>query len=115
MADEKQSEVSEQQVSTPKTLEETIVTKAVDTVHQDEALLVLAQYAGDEAWTPEEEKKLVRRIDGRLLTLLIITYGLQYYDKAMLSQAVSYLYIFLLEGTQLTMFRLSSDCARTYN
>lgn len=60
----------------------------VDTLHNDEALKVLANYHGDETWTPEEEKKLVRKIDRRLLSILICTYGLQYYDKAMLSQAV---------------------------
>lgn len=60
----------------------------IDTLHQDEALRVLAAYTGDESWTPEEEKKLVRRIDFKLLPLLCLTYGLQYYDKAMLSQAV---------------------------
>lgn len=63
-------------------------TQTIDTVHQDEALKVLAQYAGDRNWAPEEEKRLVRRIDRKLITLLCITYGLQYYDKAMLSQAV---------------------------
>lgn len=61
----------------------------VDTVHRDEALKVLAQYAGDRAWTAEEEKTLTRKIDRKLIPLLCITYGLQYYDKAMLSQAVS--------------------------
>jgi hypothetical protein len=61
----------------------------VDTVHNDEAIKVLATYAGDEAWEPREEKKLVRKIDRRLLSILCVTYGLQYYDKAMLSQAVS--------------------------
>lgn len=60
----------------------------VDTLHQDEALKVLAAYTGDESWTPEEEKRLVRRIDFKVLPLLCLTYGLQYYDKAMLSQAV---------------------------
>lgn len=60
----------------------------VDTVHNDEAVKVLANYTGDETWTPQEEKKLVRKIDLRLLTILCLTYGLQYYDKAMLSQAV---------------------------
>jgi len=60
----------------------------VDTLHNDEAVRVLAAYAGDETWTPAEEKKVVRHIDRRLLPLLILTYGLQYYDKAMLSQAV---------------------------
>lgn len=89
MADEKQAVATEQGTSTPKTMEEVKNPAVVDTVHQDEALRVLMQYDGDETWTPEEEKKLVRRIDKKLLTLLIITYGLQYYDKAMLSQAVS--------------------------
>ena len=50
---------------------------------------VLAAYDGDLHWTPEEEKKLVRRIDMKLMPILIATYGLQYYDKAMLAQAVS--------------------------
>ncbi|KAG9206280.1 hypothetical protein G6514_005005 [Epicoccum nigrum] len=71
----------------PQTLEGLSETKTVDTVHNDEALRVLAQYAGDTSWTPEEEKKLVRRLDRKLISLLVITYGLQYYDKAMLSQA----------------------------
>lgn len=86
MAEEKAG--TEMQEVSLKNLEELKDVKTIDTVHQDEALRVLAQYAGDEAWTPEEEKKLVRRIDRKLLSLLIITYGLQYYDKAMLSQAV---------------------------
>ncbi|KAL1610931.1 hypothetical protein SLS59_000568 [Nothophoma quercina] len=71
----------------PQTLEELRHTKTIDTIHNDEALRILAQYAGDESWTPEEEKKLVRRLDRKLISLLVITYGLQYYDKAMLSQA----------------------------
>ncbi|KAK4495068.1 hypothetical protein PRZ48_013395 [Zasmidium cellare] len=45
----------------------------------DEAVKVLDNYTGDQSWTDEEEK--------RLMPLLCITYGLQYYDKAMLSQA----------------------------
>jgi hypothetical protein len=63
----------------------------VDTLHNDEALKVLANYQGDETWTAEEEKRLTRKIDRRLLSILCITYGLQYYDKAMLSQAVRYI------------------------
>ena len=86
MSEEKQAVQASD--TTPRTLEELKHTTTIDTVHQDEAVRVLAQYAGDEAWTPEEEKKLVRRIDRKLLSLLIVTYGLQYYDKAMLSQAV---------------------------
>jgi hypothetical protein len=49
---------------------------------------VLAGYAGEETWTEEEEKKVRRKIDLRLMPVLCLTYGLQYYDKAMLSQAV---------------------------
>jgi hypothetical protein len=63
-------------------------TETVDTVHNDEAVKVLAHYAGDETWTEQEEKTLRRKIDRRLLSILCITYGLQYYDKAMLGQAV---------------------------
>ena len=63
--------------------------KTIDTVHQDEALKVLANYRGEETWEEKEEKQLARRIDRKLLPLLCLTYGLQYYDKAMLSQAVS--------------------------
>lgn len=69
-------------------LEELKKSITVDTLHNDEALKVLANYQGDETWTAEEEKKLTRKIDRRLLSILCVTYGLQYYDKAMLSQAV---------------------------
>lgn len=64
-------------------------TQTVDTVHRDEALRVLQAYQGDESWSDEEEKKLRRKIDWKLMPVLCVTYGLQYYDKAMLSQAVS--------------------------
>lgn len=60
----------------------------IDTVHNDEAMKVLANYSGDESWTEEEETKVKHKIDRKLLPLLCLTYGLQYYDKAMLSQAV---------------------------
>jgi hypothetical protein len=64
-------------------------TQTVDTVHNDEAMKVLAAYHGDEEWTAAEEKKLSRKLDWKLLPVLCLTYMLQYYDKAMLSQAVS--------------------------
>ncbi|RVX67143.1 hypothetical protein B0A52_08577 [Exophiala mesophila] len=60
---------------------------AVDTVHNDEAMKVLASYSGPQDWTEEEEKVVRRKIDKRLLWILCVTYGLQYYDKSMLSQA----------------------------
>ncbi|KAF2426568.1 MFS transporter [Tothia fuscella] len=62
-------------------------TQTVDTVHNDEALKVLAHYSGDQDWTEKEEKQLRHKVDRRLLSILCITYGLQYYDKAMLGQA----------------------------
>lgn len=55
--------------------------KTVDTVHNDEALKVLVNYHGEKTWTPEEEKKIRRKIDRRLMPILCISYGLQYYDK----------------------------------
>ncbi|KAJ5783075.1 hypothetical protein N7457_004849 [Penicillium paradoxum] len=61
--------------------------KTVDTVHTDEAFKVIANYSGDETWSEEEEKKLLRKIDWHLMPILCVTYGLQYYDKAMFSQA----------------------------
>lgn len=61
----------------------------VDTVHTDEAMKVLAAYTGEQTWTDDEEKKIRRRIDWKVLPVLFLTYTLQYYDKAMISQAVS--------------------------
>lgn len=60
----------------------------IDTAHQDEAIKVLAAYEGEQAWSAKEENQVRRTIDFRLMPVLCITYGLQYYDKAMLSQAV---------------------------
>ncbi|KAK2055323.1 allantoate permease [Colletotrichum caudatum] len=59
----------------------------IDTVHNDEALKVLEEFAGDHEWTEQEEGVLRRKIDWKLMPVLCMTYGLQYYDKAMLSQA----------------------------
>lgn len=57
-------------------------------IHTDEAIKVLAKHEGDQEWTLDEEKKLVKTIDRKLMPILFLTYGLQYYDKAMISQAV---------------------------
>lgn len=57
------------------TLEDLQQQKTIDTIHADEAVKVLANYAGDETWTEKEEKRLVKKIDRRLLPLLILTYG----------------------------------------
>ena len=61
----------------PETIEQLRKTITIDTIHNDEAMKVLANYVGDEQWTEEEEKKLVRKIDRRLLSILCLTYGLQ--------------------------------------
>lgn len=63
-------------------------TITVDTVRGDEAMKVLGAYTGEKEWSQDEENKLRRKIDWKLMPILCLTYGLQYYDKAMLSQAV---------------------------
>lgn len=45
-------------------------TTTVDTRHNDEATKILARHGSDETWTPDEEKKLRRKIDRKLLTIL---------------------------------------------
>ncbi|KAH8727437.1 MFS transporter [Phaeosphaeriaceae sp. PMI808] len=67
----------------PQVNAQTVATEA----RQDDICSVLAGYTGNPEWTDQEATRLVRRIDKRLMPLLFITYGLQYYDKAMLSQA----------------------------
>ncbi|KAE9973696.1 hypothetical protein EG328_004254 [Venturia inaequalis] len=67
--------------------EETRNTKMIETVHNDEAVKVLANYHGEEIWEDAEEKRLRRKLDWKLMPILCLTYGLQYYDKSMLSQA----------------------------
>ncbi|KAK7424615.1 hypothetical protein QQZ08_008498 [Neonectria magnoliae] len=75
------------QVENAITTNQVTVPRPIDVVHNDEALRVLENYAGEETWADDEEKKLRRKIDWRLMPVLCATYGLQYYDKAMLSQA----------------------------
>lgn len=63
--------------------------KNIDSLHGDEALKVIAAAGGDDYWSETEESRVVRKIDRRLMPILCITYGIQYYDKAMLAQAVN--------------------------
>jgi hypothetical protein len=58
-------------------------------IQRDKGAEVLDTYDGDREWTKEEENRLRRKIDFKLMPILCFTYGLQYYDKAMLGQAVS--------------------------
>lgn len=60
----------------------------VDDIRNDAAVNILEQYTGNLEWSDVEEKHLVRKIDRKLMPLMFLTYGLQYYDKSMLSQAV---------------------------
>lgn len=45
----------------------------IDTLHNDEALKVIAEEHGSNEWDPAEEKSLLRKIDRRLLPLLCLT------------------------------------------
>ncbi|KIW87270.1 uncharacterized protein Z519_12173 [Cladophialophora bantiana CBS 173.52] len=59
----------------------------IDTLHNDEALVVLGQYQGDTSWSPQEEKRVLRKIDKRLLPILVVTFGMTFYDKVLLAHA----------------------------
>ncbi|KAF4439158.1 transporter [Fusarium acutatum] len=59
----------------------------IDTMHNDEALKVVVGYSGEASWTPEEEKRLVKKIDRRILVIVVITFGVQFYDKYLFSHA----------------------------
>lgn len=66
--------------------------ESVDSFHHDEAAKILAEYVsagGPEEWSELEEKNLIRKIDRRLLPVLAFTFFLTWYDKGILSQAVS--------------------------
>ncbi len=67
-------DVTESQAESAAELKRTVT---VDTVHNDEAVKVLANYAGEATWTEKEEKHVRRKIDRRLLPILCATYGLQ--------------------------------------
>ncbi|KAJ6178139.1 hypothetical protein N7519_008600 [Penicillium mononematosum] len=46
---------------------------------------VLVEYGTTETLSPEDEKKLIRKIDWHLMPILITSYGLQYLDKTSLA------------------------------
>ncbi|KAF2499053.1 MFS transporter [Lophium mytilinum] len=57
------------------TLDELKKSITIDTIRNDEALKVLAHYAGSETWELKEEKRLVKKINRRLVSILCITCG----------------------------------------
>lgn len=62
------------------------VPKHADRDDGDEALRILAE--GEvTTMTPEEEKKLLRKIDWHIMPLLCVVYGLNYLDKTAVSYA----------------------------
>lgn len=66
--------------------------ESVDSFHHDEAAKVIVNYVaagGPEEWSELEEKNLIRKVDRRLLPVLAFTFFLTWYDKGILSQAVS--------------------------
>lgn len=66
--------------------------ESIDSFHHDEAARVLVNYVaagGPEEWSSLEEKNLIRKVDRRLLPVLGFTFFLMWYDKGILSQAVS--------------------------
>lgn len=82
---------------------------AVDKRHNDEAMTVLASYTGPQTWDDKEEQQVRRKIDRRLLPILVICYGLQYYDKAMISQAALFGLRTDLELTVSNRFSMASS------
>jgi hypothetical protein len=58
-------------------------------VYKDEALKVLAAATDTSLSHEADEKWLIRKIDFKLMPIMIFTCRLQYYNKSMLGQAVS--------------------------
>ncbi|KAF4841505.1 putative transporter [Colletotrichum siamense] len=87
MSDITKSAENVQQVERPEVATGPKPIAAVDTLHHDEAMKILDRYTGDRGWAKTEESKLRHKVDWKLMPVLCLTYGLQYYDKAMLSQA----------------------------
>lgn len=66
--------------------------ESIDTYRQDEAVRVIQEYiagGGQQDWSELEEKRLKRKVDWKLIPVLAITFFFQYYDKTIMSQAVS--------------------------
>jgi len=64
-----------------------VVFKHADPNDADEAMKAFADHGESLSMTPEEEKRLLRKIDLNLMPMLCIVYGLNYLDKTTLSYA----------------------------
>lgn len=75
---EKSEVMHAETLTTPRMADDAGLQKTVnvDTVHGDEATIVLANYQGEPTWDDDEEKRVKRKIDCRLIPLLCATYGL---------------------------------------
>ncbi|KAM3417490.1 hypothetical protein BST61_g5734 [Cercospora zeina] len=76
----------------------------------DEAAKILINYSSANphltSWTEDEENRLKRKVDFRLMPILCLIYGMQYYDKAMISQAALFGFreeLHLTTGTRFSM------------
>lgn len=91
-AEKHKEEISVVETAIDKGADDTSVS-SIDVAQFDEALKIVEDHirsGGQESWTEQEEKALRRKVDWRLIPVICLSYGLQAYDKAMLSQAVSY-------------------------
>lgn len=64
---------------------------SIDSFHHDEAAKIIEEYtAGDgvKEWTESEERRLLRKVDWKLMPILCFTLFMQFYDKSILAQAV---------------------------
>jgi hypothetical protein len=73
---EKAQEIQAEEPQSSSTAAELKRSITIDTLHNDEAVKVLANYTGPETWDQKEEKRLVKHIDRRLLPILCTTYGI---------------------------------------
>jgi len=60
---DEQKPKTQTQAQTQTNLAELKKSITVDTLHNDEALKVLANYTGEETWDEKEEKRVMRKID----------------------------------------------------
>ncbi|KAK5462779.1 hypothetical protein LTS15_002491 [Exophiala xenobiotica] len=73
---EKAQEIQAEDLQGSSTAAELKRSITIDTLHNDEAVKVLASYTGPDIWDQKEEKRLVMHIDRRPLPVLCTTHGI---------------------------------------